>query len=534
MTAKSAYQGRQLLGTAICIALAAVAVLLFVQNVRHYYFLADDAFISFRYAAHLVDGRGLVWNTGEYVEGYTNFLWVLLMAGSLALGIAPEVSSNAIGIGSGVLVLALLLGFAARDSSWRNPFIYLPILALAASRTFTAWCSGGLETMFFTLLVLCANLLYLRERERGEEVPLFSSAVFGVAALTRPEGVLFAAVAGLAFLVDVARRRRPLRAAFIWGLPCAAIVGTHLLWRHSYYGYWLPNTFYAKVPAAWWDQGLDYLALFAGDYQIHWFVPLAVLTLVLRRDFISAYFAALVVGFVTYVVAVGGDRYEFRFLVVILPYWCWLVGESLHQISKLGSRSGRSAGWQVAMAAMAATLLAALWIQATRVGSASPEAMLWRDGVTSIEAATRYGRERSREGKFLREMIDEGVLPSDLVIAVKGAGALPYYTDWPTVDQHGLNDVHIAHQPITRRGIIAHERDATLDYLRERHVVMIDGLNRLVHQSPRALSKVRLVHVDGRWLPLVAVRVRGHYLVFATPLDRESIRGLFEGFEIRF
>ncbi len=36
-------------------------------------FVQDDAFISFRYARHLVEGHGLVWNPGERVEGYTNF-----------------------------------------------------------------------------------------------------------------------------------------------------------------------------------------------------------------------------------------------------------------------------------------------------------------------------------------------------------------------------------------------------------------------------------------------------------------------------
>ena len=42
-------------------------------------FVVDDAFISFRYAEHLAMGHGLVWNPGEHVEGYTNFLWTLLM-----------------------------------------------------------------------------------------------------------------------------------------------------------------------------------------------------------------------------------------------------------------------------------------------------------------------------------------------------------------------------------------------------------------------------------------------------------------------
>src|SRR5207247_899918 len=48
--------------------------------------LVDDAFISFRYAQHLVDGYGLVFNPGERVEGYTNFLWTMIMAAVIWIG----------------------------------------------------------------------------------------------------------------------------------------------------------------------------------------------------------------------------------------------------------------------------------------------------------------------------------------------------------------------------------------------------------------------------------------------------------------
>ena len=44
------------------------------------WFLCDDAFISFRYARNLLEGHGLVFNPGEYVEGYSNFLWTLELA----------------------------------------------------------------------------------------------------------------------------------------------------------------------------------------------------------------------------------------------------------------------------------------------------------------------------------------------------------------------------------------------------------------------------------------------------------------------
>ena len=62
--------------------LGAVAGTLAVSFLHQLMFatLADDAFISFRYSQHLAEGHGLVFNVGEKVEGYSNFLWVVLVA----------------------------------------------------------------------------------------------------------------------------------------------------------------------------------------------------------------------------------------------------------------------------------------------------------------------------------------------------------------------------------------------------------------------------------------------------------------------
>ena len=70
------------------ILLGTLALLMFAAFYRR--LLVDDAFISFRYARNLVDGLGLTWNAGEYLEGYSNFLWVLIVAAGMKLGFEPE------------------------------------------------------------------------------------------------------------------------------------------------------------------------------------------------------------------------------------------------------------------------------------------------------------------------------------------------------------------------------------------------------------------------------------------------------------
>ena len=177
--------------------------------------------------------------------------------------------------------------------------------------------------------------------------------------------------------------------------------------------------------------------------------------------------------------------------------------------------------------------VAAALLIATHLGSVRPEARLSRHGINSIQAIEQYATRRAAEGRFLRSLIDEGLVAPDLVICVGGAGAVPYYTDWPTVDRRGLNDVFIARLPVVRRGRVGHERDAPHEYLVEREVAIFDVLNRIVHHSDDVRSRRPTVVREGHVLPLKAVKVRDHYLVFATTLSDDALEGRFApGLEI--
>ena len=64
----------------------------------HNRFIQDDAYISFVYSRNLINGHGLAWITGDLVEGYTNFLWVLLISAASWLGIDPVDASYGLGL----------------------------------------------------------------------------------------------------------------------------------------------------------------------------------------------------------------------------------------------------------------------------------------------------------------------------------------------------------------------------------------------------------------------------------------------------
>ncbi|MBE7560362.1 hypothetical protein HS125_16035 [bacterium] len=121
--------------------LAVAGVSALVCMSRLFGFLVDDAFISFRYAENLAAGRGLVFNPGERVEGYSNLLWVLILAGANRLGL-PTIAT-AQGLGCVAAFLALMLTFFLRR---RSPAHFAALL-LAASLPWALWAVSGMETL---------------------------------------------------------------------------------------------------------------------------------------------------------------------------------------------------------------------------------------------------------------------------------------------------------------------------------------------------------------------------------------------------
>ena len=70
--------------------------------------------------------------------------------------------------------------------------------------------------------------------------------------------------AAAAVAAALLRERRP--GQLLAGLLPLVLVLAHIAWRRSFYGEWLPNTYYAKVVAAWPEAGMHYLACFSFEH----------------------------------------------------------------------------------------------------------------------------------------------------------------------------------------------------------------------------------------------------------------------------
>ncbi len=420
-----------------------VAVLVFgVHAFTYRGFLLDDAYISLRYAGNLVEGHGLVWNPGEPVEGYTNFLWVLLGALFLKLGTGAMVALQAL---SAICVLATL---ALTERLFRalepSANMILPaVVWLLAAEGLGYYATTGMETALFTLLATAAiysSLCEARERRRRGAV-----AVFILLALTRPEGLmLFALCQGVSAVAEYHRhgawglRRRAADAGVF-----AVAIGAWIAWRLAYYGELLPNTYHAKVTggAEQLAGGLLYLRDWALTYPVFALALLAPAALLARPGWRSRVRSPrrganvtrpelpaiwiLAIVWVGYVVAVGGDSMPFhRFLLPILPLAAVLASATLAAAARIWPRLARGRR-PLALAA----LLLAVQLVAGRLGEEPMRAFV-------AHRTTLVGLET---GRYLAAERDA----SDL-LAVNTAGALPWASRLPSLDMLGLTEPAIA------------------------------------------------------------------------------------------
>lgn len=322
-----------------------------------FWFLTDDAYIAFRYISNARLGYGYVWNAPPFlpVEGYSSFLWVVLLDGVWRVfGIEPPNSANwvALGFSYGTFLLAARMVYM--KSIWHEQFSYrrtilIGLLAffLIFNRTFLAWSSSGLETAMFNFFLILWISVSLSNLPSPHQACL-TALVSAVIALTRPDGILFCACTAMYVLFLAFRepeRRRTVRILLCGFLPFG-IVLAHIAWRVSFYGAWLPNTYYAKVVKAWPESGLRYMLSFVLEYAL--WLPFAVIIWAVIQNISTSCFQfrasaeqkgflptlmettsrvsplIMIVGTLLfhlgyYTFVVGGDHFEYRVYAHLIP-----------------------------------------------------------------------------------------------------------------------------------------------------------------------------------------------------------------------
>ncbi len=441
-------------------------ILLFLWHAAYAFsWTLDDPFISFRYASFLNRGQGLVFNPGERVEGYSNFLWTLWVALGMKLGVQAFCWAKWSGLCMGVLNLLLLyrlgVGVLPGDLDRRRLGAGMAVLLTGGSFWWGLWMMGGLEVPLFVLLILWAVVRLLREGDGSKRLPL-AGVLVGLLGLTRPEGPLWALalLGGMAYAYLRDRAPGTRRRLLVYGLSLAAIGGGYAAFKLAYYGGLLPNTFYAKMGERWiqFQHGLLYLAnaltvsagFWLGEERVpvdpqHLLLPGAWISLPLAlalgvaalfffrrssaRVELRAFLLLGLLGSLGFILYFGGDWMAgFRFLIPILPLgWLMLSGWLL-------AGKGRVTTW-LAPLALLFLLGSAVFVQKAYALRQIP----WIRSMAYRVRCDLPGGPLLNVVHWIRTHVPKGSL-----IAISEAGVIPFHCpEYRFLDYLGLTDPHV-------------------------------------------------------------------------------------------
>jgi hypothetical protein len=471
------------------------------QGVR-IFTLFDDAMVSMRYAQNLADGRGLVYNHGQHVEGYTNFLWTLWMAFLHLLPI-PRSQLAAWVAASGLACVATTVVLVGRIGAWlapgRREVRVFAMWAVALWYPLIFWSVRGLEPGLLAALVAGSVLLALRIDRDGPARPtaLGLGALVVAGLLTRTDFLVLAAV----LLVWLARRPGRARSTAVGiGVVLLFVLALHTSARLGYYGDPLPNTYALKMDGTGLVDRIVRGVLALGSVvaaELAIVLALAAVAVWKLRDARAALLASLVAVGAAYSVYVGGDAWEYnqyanRYLAPVVPLLLVLAAIGVAEVARRlrhSTRWGIGLGlfalvvtvvdvalptddaslrvwWNISelrqdhwvvLAAFAALLALALLAARRKAGSVvvatalglgvlvltmtSPWASYERLGGDLVAV---HGQ-KARLGIQLGEIARPGA-----TLATASAGNIAYWSGLRTVDLLGKADREIAHEPPRR------------------------------------------------------------------------------------
>lgn len=379
-----------------------------------YWWLGDDAMISMRYARQFAMGNGLVWNPGERVEGYTNFLWTLYMALVHLLPVPLSRTSLVVMLTNIALAAATVPALIRFTRALGGSMIVaaLVVAGFVLNRNEMYWATAGFETALLTLLFVTAAY-HVVEESQNQSPTLLTALAIAAVALVRADALLLSGLLYALWLLPNLRQQR----VWIYAALSLLMIGASIVFRYLYYGDWLPNTAYLKT-ANWdnrYESGLRYLLGFVAQYGV--VIGFAAVGACLTKRAANRYWLLAVAAFALYVVYAGGDVFEeFRFFLPVIPV---LVALAFVGIDHLRRSNMLKVGLGV-LCLMSLPLVIPGYRQLLTPREAE---------ISNLEIALR-----------LRDQT-----PPDSRIADTWAGVVPYFSERYAVDLLGKSDRYIAH-----------------------------------------------------------------------------------------
>lgn len=450
----------------------------------------DDADITLVYAKHVALGDGFVFNQGgERVEGFTSLLWVLLCASVTSVFSSPEFALRVLCV---TLVAATHTVVTLWLDAWSIRTVSAPLRGLSvqsalylglvcASPAYFTWMTITLMDMCLWGTLITLTLIWLIHQQssgggRGGDAGVGVLLVLLMA--TRPESFVLCpmiiVIRSAGMLFAGAPMRVAIRSAIGPGVAFVTAGIALTAFRYLYFGYPLPNTFYAKVaPSMAYNlkMGLPYLGLFLASTPVVT-VSSLVLTLALGRRLADLRRApgksirsrtvrlstpvTAITGFCAVMLllplATGGDHfYWWRFYQPVYPLLVLGLVCALTEVGVLGARP--SAALQPQLNGQPAAVFVSIAFAFLFTTPTDSWLGPWKNTPRlrlEFEIAAK-GRETGRE--FASAFRDLPAFPS---VGVVVAGGFKYAYPGKVIDLMGLNNVAMGHSPGDRKGVKNH------------------------------------------------------------------------------
>ncbi len=299
----------------------------FVYDGIRYFTLFDDTMISMRYAKNFVHGLGLVYNIGEYVEGFTNFLWMFFYSVVELTGVGDSKTSLVISTVSLLILLTnLVLSYKIsltiiNDSkaATKNEKQIIQIGILLFIGLFYAiifWSLLGLEVGVIVFLMNCTIYKSIKPFKSQTIQISFLSIIVSILFLIRMDTVIYTAVILMVFAFKYFKRVSFIK-LIIPFLTLSFTIISLTIFRLYYFGDYLPNTFFLKVSVPLTERlyygGKFIFYSFLESWALY-FLLFIILLFINRILFKKYYFFFLIyIISIAYSIYVGGDSWENNF-----------------------------------------------------------------------------------------------------------------------------------------------------------------------------------------------------------------------------
>lgn len=409
-----------LLSSLVAFAPIALAVVVAVRRLRAVAPPYEDAAMLMRYIEHLAHGQGISWNPGHgTADGATDLLAVVLAAGIMAIAhVTVQLAVRILDL----ITVASVVG-AVFWASWR------PARSLVLSSFAVSWLLLGplilyVQAGFVTpVFALFAVLAWLAARNAGGRRDFLSGIAFGGASvlltLARPEGVFLSLSMLLGLLAVRDLSLRTLGGYMSIGVMCG---GGFLLWRHMYFGEFVPNPFFIKGQGSLHFTGL--MESLKGTVIMGAPFGLTFLVGLLDRDTRSdslrilvsvACFASI------WLLLSSATNYNYRFQYAVVPVmaveWPYVANRLMQRPALKGL-------------------------------GAKPVLIVLAVGIMGVEyrhwTLPVFANGNMTVGQALADVPHRGQW-----MATTEAGLLPLYSGWNDIDTWGLNNDSIAHHGLS-------------------------------------------------------------------------------------